>query len=366
MSTLRRPLLVLPWLALLAACGGGGGTVPGDPPAAATPSFADTYRYAALISAAPNTLRTHLGEVTPDGSGTLSGVIVRNVNGAIAPPIGLTPFAYVVEPDGALTWRPSATPDLVEIQGGLGVGGRVGVLGYVLPGDPPGIHVLTKPEGGHSDASLAGTYHWGGYFSLAPDEAATFWGGTVVFDGAGGAETTLHMNAEGVTGDLEGPFPATYAVDPDGTVTFTFDTVVLRGGLLAGPGVAVLGGGTLPGNQPTLMVFVAASAGATDARFAGRYFVAGFVGGAAEHTSVAGTATADGGGEVTLGVTENVEGMVATPPSAAASYVVGPDGSLSILGGDAPQGAISRDGRFGFLTGGTTPGSTPMIYLLCR
>jgi hypothetical protein len=159
-------------------------------------------------------------------------------------------------------------------------------------------------------------------------------------------------------------------VAANGATTMTLEgDIQLAGGLLPGGGLLITSGSITDGDDPAMFAFVQAATTATNATLSGTYRIVGIAHAfdTPAFRSMTGTLVADGAGNATIQWTTSQVGAIVIEPAFAATYGVGSSG---ILGVTTPtvvlQGAVSQDGRYGFLSGGTTFGSEPTFLLLVR
>jgi hypothetical protein len=351
---------------LLSACGGGGPGGGGSTGERA--AFSGTYRYfsVAPYPGAPFFVTTYFGTVTAQTDGDLDFRISYNRAGSVDGPV-LLQRGHDLAADGTLTWSRFPGPDGIDSQGGLSPAGDRGVLARIQPGEGPVLHVVLRSEGVHDDASLDGRYHWGAFSFSAPGETIAIWGGTAEFDAAGGVDLSFGTNVDGTIGIVGGPYPASYSIAATGDVAMTFDTSQLSGALAGGKEVVVLAGSTNEGGDPALLVFVRASAAASSGSLNGRYFIAGVSGDVAGYTGMTGLMEADGAGGYEVRFTRNADGVIEEDGAPSpGTYSIAADGRLVLEDGAPLEGAVSPDGRFGFLAGGTSDAWHPQLFVFCR
>jgi hypothetical protein len=363
----RLPLLAAATL-VLAGCGGAFGLGPAAPGPVVNPnSFfgGDHHVHWMTVDWAAAQGRTRWGTVLSDGAGQFTGSWTTNTDGVLTGPTPLPLIGYSVQPDLSYSWSVGAT----EIaHGRLAATHDLAALALDAPGSAPSIAFASRRDGLYSNASLTGTYHFGGFLYSAPGHStATYWG-TITFDGAGTAATLLQVNAGGVV--IAGAPPATYTVFADGRLVLTLGGgFPLAGGVIRGGDFAIVSGGTSAGNNPALFVMVRQGAAMTPANLAGTYGVVGlrYDSGLAEIVGTTGLLHANGAGGLTFDVTENVGGLVTPHVMFAAPYAVLANGTLNMLvDGQNLRGGLSASGTVGMVSGGTAAGDDRVFYLLLR
>jgi hypothetical protein len=348
-------------LLIVAACGGSGGG--GDGGAAVLSGVFKAARVSGDVTLGPTvTVTTFTGTGDADGLGSITFLGVDNDEGVVSPATGVT-RRVTLGADGSLAIG-DATDDFEH--GWLGHGGDLAVAGSVFAGDEP--HFLTLVRcwpGTATTASLMGSFHTG-LFGHAVGVTTSY--GTATADGIGNiALVTTAFNREGAI--LPGGGSSmTYTVAADGTTTVTDPVSTHSGGLLPGGGMLIASGATTSGDPPAIFVMLKTATSASLATLLGTYRVAGiaFDFSAPAFRSFDFTMTADGAGLVGISGVINEEGSISTEPGSAASYTVAADGGLQLNVAGTLRGAVSQDGRVGFLSGGTTAGSEPIFLVFVR
>lgn len=363
------------------ACGGGGsggsapvggGTVPGGDAVVIQDKdyHMCSYSYLANGGVLPEGV-VAWGQISfltdPDGDPAGLSYASESANGVVE--LGTTDYTipgYDLLPDGL--FRFLAGP-LEFARGGFARDARVGLLANTGAGTAPRIMCMLQMEGAFSTSSLSGEYHVAVYGHRADTRGAALWG-TLTFDGAGAvSSSSLASNADGTVDPSLPPVGGSYVVLPAGQLVATIGTDRMAGGLLDGGDFLCATGETTDGiDAQQLMVGFPVGTGLDATVFEGTYWLVGTkdaLGGTAT-TSAVGTATADGAGNLTVVTIENEEGLIGGS-EAPTTYTVSPGGS--ILLGSAPgpvsPGAISPDGRFGFVSGGEA-GESPQLFVLVR
>jgi hypothetical protein len=305
------------------------------------------------------------GTGTADGAGILALNVLANDNGVINPLVtGNLP--YTVAADSTWAWQ-SGTTDVVR--GGVSSDGRMAGGASVAPGVSPAISLLIRREGAWTTGSLSGAYHM---CSLRLDPISgqmTSWWGTATFDGSGAVTFSYSESNEGVVAGPGLGGASTYSVLADGTTTISAPpSTPFQGGILLGGDVVVVSGATLSGRWPGLIILVRESTSASAATAAGTYSLAGLSRNAGGFSSVTGPAVFDGTSNVTVTLTSNENGVIASGPAETVPYTVMPNGTLTVTPGGTESfiGAIAPDGRFGVLGGETTGSSGPQIVFMIR
>ena len=355
-------LLLAATLVGLPACGGGGGKKPAPSPGPAE-LFTGTYHYAAWTgdSGPPNSEEARWGLADADGAGNLSLTFAKNVDGVLGS-LGPTALTYTVSAARAFEWQVDGLPGVL---GGITDDGRVGVLSSIAAGSTPAVWFVTRREGVFSTASLSGSFHMVAFQrNLSGPANDSIWG-TIVFDGAGTATTSVKVNEDGGVGPTVTP-GATYTVAADGTTTLSIGDLALTGATRVGGDLVVLSGSMTAGTAPILMVLVRGGSSASAATLSGSYVLVGFasIGG---YVSVQGTVTADGLGAMTGTASSNHNGTIGSPTAYAPTYTVAADGTLRLTsGGETTEGGVSSDGRFAVVGGAVDSTSTPQMLFLLR
>lgn len=359
-ASVRRAAALL-LVSFLAACGGGGGT--GEP----LPTLAAGSYHSVSVKGfhgPPDNMRTNVGTLLSDGVSLITDAgSIENENGLITPDPGGPVIPYSLSSEGVL----SLSDGLGEhFRGGLTAGGTTLGLAAVLPVGPSesGLVLALKQGAGMSDASLAGDFHCCYFGKSGGAHVGVV--GTAAFDGAGGVGlgTTL-ANTEGVITGLSFGL-GSYGVAPDGALTLG----EFRGGVSITGDHAIAGGGVTAGALNLTWVFIRQATAAALESLTGTYTIVGVGYDLAEgkYSDVAGSVRIDGDGRCMVTVTINREGVLSTL-FWASTYTVAPDGKLELTltgTGNTFRGAISADGSFGMLGGGSVPGSDPALFVLFR
>lgn len=357
---------------LLAACGGGGGGGGGGDDMGMTPTFSDALfdgRYgvaACSFSTTNGTTRAEGGFGTADGMGMLTPSIGSNDGTTVTPIVAGAPIPYSVMADGSLT---------LADEGGLLAADGAGAL--LMKDDPmaiPGIRVLVRLDDPYTEAVFSGSYH-GAMFTAAQAQFTSTATGFFVADGVGALTlpASLRRNTGGTHGTIGSAGSTTFGIRNNGLLTAELPGGVEGHGGISVDGLfAVVAGDTLANAVQLLQVFVKVAAGASNGTFSGTYLVAGIQSdpdsGNAYATFV-GRAVADGAGNLTVQPgQQNEEGTISMSSGDATTYSVAADGSLTV---DKLLGAVSTDGRWGFLAGETDDGDgmtteRPSLFVLIR
>lgn len=195
------------------------------------------------------------GTVTFDGLGGATFSASNNVDGTLS--ANASSATYSVAADG--------TFHLGALTGGVLEGGSMIVCSNTAVGGSPELTILLRQEGTFTTASVHGTYAMVGFSRklgatqpLTPSAGTPLpdplgfvgsGGGTVTFDGLGGATVDSFLNTDGVISADTGP--ATYSVAADGTLTFGTAT----GGVLADGSVIVVSTMT-GGSDPEINLWI--------------------------------------------------------------------------------------------------------------
>ncbi len=341
-------------------------TTPTDPLAL----FSGTYCLAGFSgrAGAPDEGSTSWGDIVSDGAGmVVGGMTSNNENGVISGPNPIVPpnLPYAVNPGGYLELTLAFLPFL---WGGISSTGAVAAVMQLSQN--PGIFILGKKSGSYTNASLNGAYFLCAFmYDQGALEDRTRWG-TATFDGAGGGNTNVSSNNQGVIG---GPVGAAlnYNVAADGTVTGDLLGFALTGAILDGGELIVLGGATAAG-VPILMLLVQSGAGLSNASLTGTYHVTAIE---AENApppdtwlSFITTFAADGAGTFTVGAfTSNSDGSLTTfpPVGSTLDYAVAGNGLLNVNVGEM-FGGVSPSGRYAIFAGGAGAGDDPQFFFLFK
>ena len=359
---------------LLIGCGssGGGTTTVFVEGSSKADLFTGSYAMAAVLGSEDSgseTFRAFWSMINANGVNEVFGVLRSNYQGVISTSSYSTFGTYAVEEDLRFSME-SEFAGLDHELGGLTEAGDLGVLSMVTSTAYPLVRVFGRREpGSYNLASLSGAYHMVGYGStVAGDNTFAEWG-SVSFDGIGGGTSETSVNQEGAT---FGPvnIPITYTVAGDGQMTLAFaGGLELEGAIAVGGDVLILGGATVAGDHPRMMVLVRAGAGLGNADMDGLYTWAGMRQeiGSNFYRSYAGHMAADGMGSATrTGLVKHEDHTTWFTPDAVTTTVQ-PDGSLTLLAGITEYvGGISPDGRFAILAGPTNAGLDPTIWFLLR
>jgi hypothetical protein len=212
-------------------------------------SLSGAYHAAGFIGDVDGTTHAFGGPASFDGVSDceLDLVTVNNM-GTTVTLFTIVPYTVSLNGDSAFLFPGS------EAEGGVVVGGAAALWGgSTTAGEGSALYVVVRAAASADDGTFAGEY-WA--VRLTRDlttgrfVAET---GTVTADGSGGAAVVLAPNVDGLIGPPAGT-TATYAVAADGALTFTSLGTSLRGGVSADGRLAVLGGGTTRGSNPTFML----------------------------------------------------------------------------------------------------------------
>ncbi len=347
------------------ACGSGDGTttLPVGPPL-----FSGTYFFSLffLSDGAPDDGRAFWGTASSDGAANWTPTVGQNENGVITAPMTVPlPYQYTIAADRTWTWQQFGTD---VARGGITADGRVINAATIAPGSTPGIMMMIRREGSFGLASLNGVYHVCALlYDFGPPHLEAWWG-TATFNGAGGATFSFVANEDGTITPPAGG-PTAYTVAADGTMTINAPPgAVYEGGILLGGDLAIVSGSTTATRDPGVLIFIRQGSDLGTGSAVGNYFLAGASrDGGGGFESVTGPATFDGGGNVVVNFTRNDDGTVAADPPMAATYVIAPNGTVTVnAGGDSFAGAISPDSRFMMISGETSGSGNPQINFLLK
>ena len=363
-SRLRRAVLFAAF-SVLAACGHSGG---GDPAPALSAGPFHSIGFKA-IHGSPDTLTTNVGTVVSNGVTLTDAGSTQNENGAVTADPGGPVVPFSVTPAGVLSLTDGLGTE--NFRGGVILGGDMAAVAAVLPFFPSeSALVLTVKKGsGLSDATLSGDYH-SAYFGAFAFVGGTHFGilGTAAFNGAGVVTLGATLsNQDGVISTVPSSGLGTYGVAADGTFTLGPD---YQGGASAAGDFAVAGGGVTSGSLNVTWVFVRKAAFADPGSLTGNYTIVGigYSLANARYYDFTGLFTADGDGHCTVTLTSSEEGVISTTTDSS-TYTVAADGTLVWtfgIGATTFKGAVSQDGRIGFVGGGSSTGSDPTLAVLLR
>lgn len=356
--------LALVALVVAGACGGGGG---GDDEG---DGLDGRYTYTGSINQVANPrfqVRWTQGDVQ-DGVAAFSGTF------SIGGLINAIDVAWLFDVDelGNLGLRdPNNPADPPEALGWVRQDRAVAAC--MGDGGGPALHVFLKLAGeGLDEGVFVGDYHritFGGtddsYGSVLYTETADGQGTTVRDFGIG--------NFNGNANQLCVGGQDSYAIQPDGSMTLDVFSETYRGQVTPDGALAVLGGSSRPGSTPQLVLLLKAATAATNATFSGTYCTVCY---SYDHIQMifrggVGTITSNGAGDTVARIRNNDGSGLAAPQTSSTDYTVAADGRLDL--GVDPQsgdgflrGAISADGAYAILWGGSQDGSSPQIYFLFR
>ncbi len=356
-------------------CGGGGTPAPmgGGGTVISGPSDADFFGgyFWQFLSCNPGIpeCTSQWGIMTADGAGSINaGAIAQNQAGVVTGPVGIPPLPYTVNPDGTieLTIGPST------LNGGITEDGAIMAVAQNTPGFHPTIAIMPRGVGVYNDASLNGEYHYCAFwFNGASGNEVAHWGGTVTFDGVGGA-FNYSAGSTNVNGAVAPPQPpmnyGAYNVAANGLVEWFHPGSWMTGGLGFGGDLMVLTGSTNAGeDRQRVEVLIRKGAGLSDASLSGTYRC--IVIGADDappprYFSYTGTVTFDGAGGYLLGEGQvNRDGVILPQPAAGAPspYSVSADGTLEV-NGTLFQGGVSPDGRVAVWSGPNVAGNPQLWF----
>ena len=315
--------------------------------------------------------QTHWGTVTADGASTISPeAVFGNHDGVLTGPMPASEtVAFDLDADHNLTLTTSGS----VLTGGLSEDGNIAAVASMSDGADPGILLLGRTGEGYANASLSGEYHLAAFFRYGNNnnKVTSWYEGTVTFDGAGAVTHISTMyNSDGLIGQDIVPGFGTYAVNANGTMTWTPPVVGLgpfEGGIYKNGELAVLTASSAASKNQGLVVLVKKGVGMGDGRFEGVYKTVGLISNGVSHASFLGTAFADGLGNWVRHAGElNVDGAIQNMPGTGnLSYEVSASGRMNAHNGHW-IGAVSESGRFVVLAGGTSNNSERELWILIR
>jgi hypothetical protein len=195
---------------------------------------------------------TLTGTADFDGAGGVDLTAQPNFMGTIRPSFTL-PLTYTVLGDGTSVFDPGG----LQVEGGVSADGVLAVwAGGTDAFDPvPAVAVALRAATSAGPATFRGEY-W--IVSLARDPASGEFRslhGTASANGAGSVTLASVANTEGVI-TSEPPQTTTYTVAANGKFTVDAGGNVLQGGISQDGRYAVLGGGTVAGSEPTILLLL--------------------------------------------------------------------------------------------------------------
>lgn len=363
-DTAWRFAAVLAVLALLTVgCGGGGGD--GSPRGL----LSGPYHFLGIsaIGLPAEDIESTWGHVVSDGAGKLLAATASNDNGSYTGPGLEDDIPYEIATDLSMIVRDPTDLLHVMASGWINAAGTVALLGSTHPGDDPALWVTVKRQGTFTAADLGGDWGGCGWVMSLPGHHG--FAGPFSFDGVdSGSGAPVHNNDGTVT---PGGLVFTYTVSDQNRVSLDIANLgTFEGGIHPNGQAMVLAGCTTDNQPPAFFAFARKPTAPTLALLSGTYALTGIEHDPAAGTyrSSVGTAVSDGGGNLSVTMAENVEGVVAPGPAAAATYAFGATGYLTLVtdGGMTLDGVVSPDGTFAVMGGGTSAGASPMIYLLAR
>ncbi len=358
---MQRCLVALVFLVLvLPACGGGSSS---SGPTYSNATWAGDYSLVCISGSQTNTTaRAVFGTLTADGSGSVSGTTTDNVDGVPGTPSMGPPSAYAIAADGTVTFE--------GLTGAITADGEVLVLCDLNTDGEPLICIMLRRSGTYSNASLSGNYYMGGIKAQAA-KAETHWTqtglGPVSFDGASmTTHPTVAWNDAGTVTTVTGG-NAIYAVAADGTATMGTTWFGTAQGGVADDNSLVIYGGATNASSPFMKVYTRQGAGLNNSVLSGEYALVSIEatdGADPQYSAYLGVAVADGAGGLSIdNLTRNTEGTITPQGPEAAAYTVGATGHFTV--GNL-EGAVSPEGRFAWLSGGTGNGDGPQLLFMVR
>lgn len=331
-------------------CGGGGGSTTRS----LTWLFDGTYSHVGFGSGASHEDGlAWWGTATADGLGAVTAASLRQNSGGDLSNRVLVPHSYSIHADRRMLW---ALGTEYASGGGIAADGRCAVLGSFAEGRAPSLVCFLSGEGTFDAMSLVGDYHLVAYGFDSASQRTWARVGKVSFNGTGGAACVATEHRVGGAAPWNAP-DGTYTVAGDGTVDLSLQSENIRGAVLAGGEVAVLGGGTSPGSEPVIYVLLRGSSSASTASLNGPYHAVDLVNssglGGTGNSSWAMTAVSDGQGTLTfeLGGLRNDDGVTSeTSGSSTQPYAVVADGTLDVADGTC-RGGVSSTGAFAACAG---------------
>ena len=198
-------------------------------------------------------------DLAGDGTGVLTVVATRNVNGAIGAS-SIETVNVSLAPNGGMTVEAfgEGGPPL-EFEGVASDGGRLlfGSRTDENNAPQPMIVAAVRAPTNADELLFAGRYWIAAYFARYDEDRderdlGTLIG-TVEADGLGGCRLDGVLNLDGSFQDITDE-NGTYEVESDGTLRLFFDEFFSEGGIDARGRHAVLGGGTIEGFSPQLVL----------------------------------------------------------------------------------------------------------------
>ncbi len=346
-----------------AGCGNGGPApvASGDESVGGPPlfTFSGDFRVVTSIVPGGGDHFAVFGLVTADAAGMATGTGRASSLGVVSPTPLPTDAEYFVLPDGTLEWG--------TFTGGIGaMSTDTNVAALYSVGN--GMTVLLRRQGSFDLSSIAGTYRFVALLGATTGNILSL-GGTLVFDGAGGATLTPEfLNNEG-THTAPDTETGTYTLTTQGDLTIDFGLLELTGGVDPTGEILTLGGGVTAGQDSLVLHAIREGAGRSAAQFNGTYAAAVYRVVPTTHDAAGryGEMAADGAG-----------GAMWTPlfPDLAAgapfvtiprTYTVAPNGQMDMdVDAEDYRGIISESGDVAFLVGGVTDGEDPGLLAFVR
>lgn len=240
-----------------------GGTLPGDaasfaclvrswPGTATNASFTGSFHVGGMGCDGSVTALSQSATSNGAGTVTTSAAAIVNTEGVITSGSGDV-VAYAVAADGTTTIGNPGDP---AFSGGLTLDGNLLVVsGSTTATEDPRFIVLLKTAVGALNTTLSGTYRVVGLAYDFTTPLVRSMTGTMTADGIGGASISWTVNTGGTITN-PAAFAATYTVAADGALNLTLPSTNLRGGVSQDGNRGFAAGGTGPGSEPMLLIFV--------------------------------------------------------------------------------------------------------------
>lgn len=363
-------------LSALAGCGssGGGTTIVTEEVIAPDLNalFMGEYQHVAFLGEQDGveSMRAFWGSLAAAGDGTSEIFQNENSLGVINPAVGTSPIDYQIGFNHVMTMG-EFVPGFGFLRGGITSDGRVAALTSVFDGVDPTLWMFgRRGPPPHDDTSVQGTWRFARYTSnIAIPLNVSGWG-SITFDGMGAGTFEESNNQETATfGPINPPF--TYEVLNDGRIGLLLGPGnLLIGSIVEGGQAIIAGGSNVPGEPPSMYVFVREAAGLSDADFAGNYQLLAFGHDSASNAywSVTAGMVADGAGVNTFVGLRNEDGTTTATGADGVFSSVAANGEITFTtpGGDTYAGAMTQDGSVVIGAGATNAGGDPAFFLFLK
>lgn len=356
-------MLVL-WIVGLALGLGGCGSSSGSADTSANASLLAGTHFLWVFSATddvPDRGNAAWAVVTLDGVSAMTGTAGENAGGSVIGPLPLA-ATYGVAADRSTTFSFGAGSNY---SGWSNVDGSAALAGATAASSTPAAIGLLKLTSGVVDADLAGNWFLGAVVLTVTGSISTYWG-SATLDAVGAGTATISANFEGVVAGGP-PVALSAATASNGQLTMTMGGTPLEGAMHVGRNLIVAVGSTTDTEDPTWVVLVRKTSGASNATFGGTYQIVGLERDGGGFGSLTGAVVANGAGSLTATFTKNTDGVISASGPDVVSYAAAADGGLIVDAvGEPLEGGFSAGGAFAVLAGPTTAMTNPRIYVLLR